>query len=256
MHSSSNSHHHRRVAPAAAATLLLALAVAALLAASAGEAARGRRADAPVNTAPPVISGSAEVGQTLSTSTGTWQSSSTITLYTYHWARCDTSGNGCSNVPGATNQTYTVVAADAGHAIRVYVTANNADGYTTQRSAPTAGGARRTAEHVSPDDQGNPVIGQILTATAGSWQSRTTPTYTFLWGRCNSSGSGCSNISGRRSQTYVPTNRDVGHTLIVYVTANNSAGATTAHSKATARSSPSPACRRTRARRPSAVLPM
>ena len=42
---------------------------------------------APVNTALPVISGTAQSGQTLSTSTGSWQNSPTG--YTYQWARCN-----------------------------------------------------------------------------------------------------------------------------------------------------------------------
>lgn len=224
---------HTRIAGVALVTALAALATAALVTASAGQAAPSRSLQAPTNTAPPAISGAPVVGQTLSTTTGSWDSSSPITFYSFHWARCDTAGDGCQNVANGTNQTYTLVSADAGHAMRVYVTANNADGYTTQRSAPTGvvGGVPQNTS--LPTISGNPIIGQTLTASTGSWTPSSGVTFTFLWGRCNSSGGGCGNIGGAHSQTYVPTSSDAGHTLIVYVTGNNGAGATTVHSNPT-----------------------
>jgi hypothetical protein len=86
----------------------------------------------------PAISGTATVGQKLTTSNGEWQSSSNITQYTYAWGRCDTGGNNCAAIGGATSNTYTLVAADAGHTVRAYVTARNSSGTTTQQSDQTA----------------------------------------------------------------------------------------------------------------------
>lgn len=92
---------------------------------------------APQNTAPPAISGSAVEGQSLTTTQGTWSGDQPIT-YTYQWQRCNASGLECANIAGATNQSYTLVAADVGRTIRSAVTATNASGSATAFSAPTA----------------------------------------------------------------------------------------------------------------------
>ena len=92
---------------------------------------------APQNTAPPTISGQAVEGQALTTTQGTWSGDQPIT-YTYQWQRCDQSGLNCANIAGATNQSYTLVAADVGRTIRSAVTATNTSGSATAFSAPTA----------------------------------------------------------------------------------------------------------------------
>jgi hypothetical protein len=74
---------------------------------------------APVNTVAPAITGTAQEGQTLTCSTGTWTGNPTPT-YTYQWKR-----NG-SNIGSATNSTYVLVTADVGQSIKCTVTATNA----------------------------------------------------------------------------------------------------------------------------------
>lgn len=77
---------------------------------------------APSNTVAPVISGTAVVGQTLTSTTGTWIGNPTPT-YSYQWKR------GATNI-GTNSNTYTLVAADAGNTsnITCVVTATNASG--------------------------------------------------------------------------------------------------------------------------------
>jgi hypothetical protein len=85
----------------------------------------------------PLISGTAQEGQTLKASSGTWNGTSPIT-YAYRWLRCDSQGAGCSNIGGATSSSYQVKSADVGHRLRVRVTATNADGSATSTSNETA----------------------------------------------------------------------------------------------------------------------
>jgi hypothetical protein len=95
------------------------------------------RQAAPVNSVPPAITGTAQQSQTLTTSNGTWTGTGTIS-YRYQWLRCNRSGNGCNDISGATDRTYTLRGADVGSTIRARVTATNPDGSTAATSAPTA----------------------------------------------------------------------------------------------------------------------
>jgi hypothetical protein len=81
----------------------------------------------PVNTAAPAITGTAQEGQTVTCSTGTWTGTPTIT-YTYQWKR-----NG-SNIGSATNSTYLLVSADVGQSITCQVTATNGSGSASATS--------------------------------------------------------------------------------------------------------------------------
>ncbi len=90
----------------------------------------------PVNTGLPIVSGNTEQGQTLTTSNGTW--SGNPTSFTYQWRRCDTAGNNCSDIAGATANAYLLTGSDVGSTLRARVTATNADGSTPATSAQTA----------------------------------------------------------------------------------------------------------------------
>ena len=89
----------------------------------------------PVNTAPPAILGSAQQGQTLTASPGSWSGAQPIG-YAYQWQRCDTSGANCANV-GSADTSYTLTIADVGSTIVVAVTASNSAGSATAPSAAT-----------------------------------------------------------------------------------------------------------------------
>jgi hypothetical protein len=92
---------------------------------------------APSNATPPSIGGTAAQGQTLTADPGTWTGAGPVT-HDYQWQRCDADGNNCVDIPGATGPTYTPGADDAGHTVRVVVTATNSGGSTTTATPPTA----------------------------------------------------------------------------------------------------------------------
>jgi hypothetical protein len=79
---------------------------------------------APVNTVAPAITGTAQVGQVLSVSNGTW--TDTPTSYEYQWYRDNF--NGSSAVDGATASTFTPTVAELGVTMKCVVYALNADG--------------------------------------------------------------------------------------------------------------------------------
>jgi hypothetical protein len=91
--------------------------------------------DVPSATKAPHVSGRAKVGKKLSGSTGTWTYSPTA--YRYQWQRCNAHGGGCSNISHASHATYKLTRRDAGHRLRLRVTATNAAGSTTAASSPT-----------------------------------------------------------------------------------------------------------------------
>src|SRR5207244_2447064 len=118
---------------------------------------------APANTAPPTISGTAQQGQTLTEAheTGTARRSA----FAYQWQQCNSEGNSCVAISGATNQTYVPVAGDVGHTLRVQETASNADG----SSAPATSAATSAVVPPVPTNTAPPTIsgtaqqGQTLT---------------------------------------------------------------------------------------------
>lgn len=87
----------------------------------------GPSGSAPVNTVAPVVSGSGVIGQTLTTTNGTWTGIPSPT-YTYQWQR-----NG-SPILGATSSTYLLVYADRGANVRCVVTATNVIGSASANS--------------------------------------------------------------------------------------------------------------------------
>jgi large repetitive protein len=191
---------------------------------------------APLASTPASIGGSANVGQTLTASGATFTGSAPIAL-SYQWRRCDSTGASCADIGSATGSTYTVASADLGQTLRVVVTGTNGQGSDTSTSSQTAVvGAALTApaNTAIPTVFGTTTVGQTLTATAGTWTGNPTPTTTYQWRRCDSTGANCTDITSATGSTYTLVGIDAGSTIRVSVTATSSQGSASAASNATA----------------------
>ncbi len=183
----------------------------------------------PVNTVAPVASGTATVGQTLSTTNGTWTGDATIS-FTYQWQR-DTAGNlSFANIGSATSSTYALVDADDGNKVRCVVTGTNASGNSTGNSnalglviepVPT--------NSVAPAVTGTTTVGQTLSCTTGTWanQGGSVHTYAYQWKRDAQGSGGYSSIGSATSATYALVNADDACHIKCTVTATNTGGAGT-----------------------------
>jgi len=122
----------KRIVPLGLVSIVAGL-VAVMLTGTAGLAVTQVR---PMNTQPPTIGGTPQVGSTLTAREGTWTGNPTD--YDYAWRRCDADGGSCALINNASERTYVVKNTDAGNTIRVVVTAQNADGRRNATSVPTA----------------------------------------------------------------------------------------------------------------------
>ena len=85
---------------------------------------------APANTVAPAITGTAQVGQTLTVSNGTWTGTPAPT-FARQWKK------GGANIASATGATYVPVVGDVGAVITCTVTATNSAGNASATSAGT-----------------------------------------------------------------------------------------------------------------------
>ena len=181
---------------------------------------------APLDASLPSISGLGELGEPLSANSGIWSGEGAVSS-SYQWQRCNEAGGECSNISGATGETYVPSEADTGNAVRVVVTASDPSG---SASATSVASAPISATPVAPTDLFAPAVegalteGDTLTAAPGTWYGSEPISYAYQWQRCNEEDEECSNISGATGETYMLAEADVSATIRVIVTASNSAG--------------------------------
>jgi hypothetical protein len=101
-------------------------------------------------------------------------------------------------------------------------------------------GLSSAAGKAAPTNQSLPAIsgtveeGSTLTASSGSWNGTAPIKYSFQWRRCDKNGTGCANVGGADTSTYLVRHADVDNTLRVRVTAKNADGSAEATSAQTA----------------------
>lgn len=167
----------------------------------------------PVNTVAPSISpsGTPNVGDTLSLTTGTWTGYGYTTAY--QWKRAGVA------ISGATSASYTLAVADAGQAITCTVTRTNIRGSASATTAATASVTNLIAVNTALPTLGTtyPYTGAVVTCSTGTWNYHPT-SYSYQWKR-----SGVA-ISGATTSSYTVVAGDVGSTISCAVTATNTAG--------------------------------
>jgi surface antigen len=160
-----------------------------------------------LNSEPPSITGTAQVGVPLTGHKGRWSPKATIA---YQWL-VDS-----QIVPGATDRTFTPRPQDAGKQVVLEVIASR-DGYLTSSvvSAPTAETLLGEIENTkAPVVSGRAVVGRTLRTTNGAW-SITPDDYGYRW------YAGHHRIAGATSSTYVVSADEAGHRIHVVVTAKH-----------------------------------
>jgi streptogramin lyase len=189
--------------------------------------------EVPANVVAPVLSTDSPVVETpLSVSNGTWTGYPAPT-FTYQWTRCNSAGQACSPVAGATAQTYTPLPTDVGFEFEATVTATNSAGNASansEMSNPVADIAPTST--APPVITGAPVDGQTLTTSNGVFTGFNL-SYTYQWQESSNGGVSWQDLTGATSNTYVLQDSDVGNILRSEVTATNTAGSATGTSAPT-----------------------
>ncbi len=176
---------------------------------SASTAAVGDDPTKVVSKTKPIVSGTAKVGETLSTTDGTW--SNEPTGFAYQWLADGTA------VTGATSSTFVLTKDQRGKKMSVRVTASKSGltsgTATSEETAAVSGGPLENK--TAPSITGQTLEGATLTADPGTWEPETvTPVFTYQWVADGA------NIAGATSRTYTLTSAEVGKTVTVKVTAS------------------------------------
>jgi hypothetical protein len=188
---------------------------------------------APRNTSPPTVTGTARQGHMLRANPGAWAGNDPKS-FAYQWRRCNAAGAACEDVPLEVQQTMKLSAADVGHTMRVAVTAVNGLGSGGPvSSAPTAVVASGEPLLLSPPSiSGSPRVADLLTANVGTWSSESGQiSYDVEWEGCLSGD--CEPLPFASDRTYRVPGFTAGVPLRLRVTATNEVGSTTVYSALT-----------------------
>ena len=179
-------------------------------------------------TGAPSISGTAQVGQTLTADTSGIADEDGLTnaVFSYQWVRND--GNTDEDIAGATGSSYTLTGDDKGKAIKVTVTFTDAEGNPeTLTSDPTGEVAAKPNSPATgaPSISGTARVGQTLTAdTSGiaDEDGLTNAVFSYQWVR--NDGNTDEDIAGATGSSYTLTGDDKGKAIKVTVTFTDAEG--------------------------------
>ena len=199
-----------------------------------------------LSTGAPTITGTAQVGETLSVSTSDIADADGLTnvSYSYQWVRSDSGTD--TDIAGKTASAYELDSADEGKTIKVRVTfTDDWDTQETVTSAATGTVAPRPNSPATgaPTITGTAQVEETLSAETtdiADADGLTSVSYSYQWIRSDSSTD--TDISGATASTYSPSIADQGKTVKVRVSFTDDAGNTeTLTSAATAEVAGAPA---------------
>ena len=178
-------------------------------------------------TGAPTITGTAQVGETLTADVSaiTDENGLDDVSYSYQWARND--GDADANIEDANGSTYTLLADDVGKTIKVTVSfTDDAGNQETLTGAATAvvAAANRAATG-APTISGTAQVGQTLTASAtdiADADGLTSVSYSYQW--IANDGSADTDIQDATDSTYILTDNDAGKAIKVRVSFTDDAG--------------------------------
>ena len=190
-------------------------------------------------TGAPAISGTAEVGKTLTADTSDIADADGLSgaTFTYQWIAND--GSADTDIQDATDSTYTLVADDEGKTVKVRVSfTDDAGSEETLTSAATATVAARPNNPATgvPSITGTAQVGETLTADTSGIEDDdglTNVFYSYQWIR--NDGSSDTDITDATASTYTLVSADEGKTIKVRVSfTDDAANAESLTSAATA----------------------
>ena len=169
----------------------------------------------------PVITGTAQVGETLTVLTNgiTDEDGLDNVSYSYQWIRND--GTNDADIGGQTGSTYTLTDEDVGKSIKVRVSfTDDADNAETRTSAATGVVAAKPNSPATgaPVITGTARVGQTLTVDTSAIADEDgldNVSYSYQWIR--NDGTNDADIGGQTGSTYTLTDEDVGKSIKVRV---------------------------------------
>lgn len=185
----------------------------------------------PENTAAPVVTGHAVVGETLTVTAGEWDGFPTPVL-TYQWVKVDEVEP--EAIQGATGQTFVPGPECEGCIVYVTEIAISPLATKTKDSAPTTEilGPAAPVNTKVPEISGTAKVGELLEVVAGEWSGAPEPELTYQWVR--NDGETDTVIEGVEGDSYTLTAEDEGFQIFVREFANNSSGSEVEESVPTA----------------------
>ena len=175
-------------------------------------------------TGAPAISGTAQVGETLTADTSGIADDDGLTnaAYSYQWQ-----ADG-ADITGATDSTYTLASSDEGNIISVRVSFTDDRGHGEKLTSAATGAVEAKSNSPAtgqPAISGTAMVGETLTAdTSGiaDEDGLDSVSYSYQW--ISNDGSADSEIGGATGSTYILASDDVGKTIKVRVSFTDDRG--------------------------------